>query len=619
MTRRTGVCGSGSGSGGGADETFTFPVSTVDFLNQQRMAVAANTPLSRGLVLTPHAMSVSPHPNATATATTPTDPKPIPVLYQNQSQFVFVSPTPVPPLSVSIRTASSLPLPPTPELPGPVTKLDPPHTAATATATAAPLLSPPALPLPATTSLPFSFVFAPTHPTGSAFVNPSPASFDATGGVAFSFNPLDTPVRGTGNFSNNSGGTTSAAVFEGFATPSPPSTPAYHPSLPLPPIPVHAPNVSLRSRPVIATFRPFDRMSDIKFSPPTNPNPDTHDSAAAKSAALKHGGRRPNPGRASPFQCATCGKSFTQRVCTTGGLHSAFGVPKHHSDGVCDSVLQGGLVNHERIHSGARPFKCKSCDRAFTQKCNLTRHERTHTGEKPYVCNSCDRRFRRKVCTVRVCSVHFDFGAICFRSVCVRQWGLKVHEKTVHKIGSPLARNSGTNEEDDGSDTDASANSGDSGRAAPTVSTRITATAPGTNPPHSLFPRTDQFQAVLISPISRASGDASTPLTVPQFRIHPTGVCTTAVRRCIAFQFPSRVRCSDHVSTAVATATGSRRNGCVVPNGVVCSWQQRCKCGCSSSCCNGTAPRRTASDHVISSTPVFDPLRCSFFQFFQSW
>ena len=59
------------------------------------------------------------------------------------------------------------------------------------------------------------------------------------------------------------------------------------------------------------------------------------------------------------FFCRDCSKGFTQR---------------------------GGLLNHERIHRGERPFQCThpGCGRSFVQKCNLTRHERVHSGEKVF-------------------------------------------------------------------------------------------------------------------------------------------------------------------------------------------------------------------------------------------
>lgn len=68
-------------------------------------------------------------------------------------------------------------------------------------------------------------------------------------------------------------------------------------------------------------------------------------------------------------QCTTCGKRFRQ-------------LPH--------------LQDHERIHSGLRPFCCWICGKSFSVAARLTEHARTHSGEKPYPCPQCPAAFRSR-------------------------------------------------------------------------------------------------------------------------------------------------------------------------------------------------------------------------------
>uniref|UniRef100_A0A8C9ZG07 Zinc finger protein 16 like n=1 Tax=Sander lucioperca TaxID=283035 RepID=A0A8C9ZG07_SANLU len=97
-----------------------------------------------------------------------------------------------------------------------------------------------------------------------------------------------------------------------------------------------------------------------------------------------------------PFMCPECGERFRHaaRLKSHRLVHSSAQSPFPCPQcGKGFSVLSG-LKRHQRVHTGESPYACPQCGRRFKELGNLYTHQRIHSGATPYCCQQCGRSFR---------------------------------------------------------------------------------------------------------------------------------------------------------------------------------------------------------------------------------
>lgn len=133
--------------------------------------------------------------------------------------------------------------------------------------------------------------------------------------------------------------------------------------------------------------------------------------------------------------CDHCQKQFNGKKALISHMQSHIDVDqRRHRCQFCQKTFatNGIKRDHERIHTGEKPFKCDQCSQSFRTREYLASHVLTHTlGDKPYKCAVCDRAFRDpQNCRAHMKSQHGGHEKNLLCPICSAPFKMEVNRRS---------------------------------------------------------------------------------------------------------------------------------------------------------------------------------------------
>ncbi|KAM4807858.1 uncharacterized protein WCC33_000362 [Rhinophrynus dorsalis] len=117
----------------------------------------------------------------------------------------------------------------------------------------------------------------------------------------------------------------------------------------------------------------------------------------------------PSPDTKLFFKCETCDKVIKHlaNFKEHERIHTG---ERPYNCKVCKKTFKSGadLNKHQLVHSNRRPHKCKTCGKRFKLAGHLDKHSTVHSDKFPFKCESCDKVFKRTSCLIKHMRIHTE-------------------------------------------------------------------------------------------------------------------------------------------------------------------------------------------------------------------